>query len=206
MRLHPLDRWHRLLFRFSTHLSVPGFDVRVLGNGDEVGRVAAKISDAVDLLSRYSPVRLNHLERDLPRIAVTATHHRGQCLFGVGICVLQAEFVMAGTTDPARVAMLLVHEGTHARLIRAGFDYSEGRRARIERICIRAELFVARRIPEAQHLVTDAEKRLNRPDEFWSDAAFRARDVQEFGSLAKVAYAINRSLVAVQRFLRNRAA
>src|SRR5262249_733466 len=81
----------------------------------------------------------------------------------------------ANTTTTARaLAVIFVHETTHAWLERRGFDYTADRRARLERICDRRALRLARRIPDSEDLVNWLEHE-PRPAEELTDEAFHQR-------------------------------
>ena len=72
-----------------------------------------------------------------------------------------------------------MHEGAHARLLRAGVGYAEPARARVERICVGQEAAFARRLPDGAALVAEALARRDAPararPELYSNRAQRAR-------------------------------
>ena len=72
----------------------------------------------------------------------------------------------------------MVHEGTHARLERAGFPFRGNNRHRIERICINSELLVARRFLDSEELQAWVETHLAgaTPDQY-TNLAFHQRAV-----------------------------
>ena len=74
--------------------------------------------------------------------------------------------------------MTLVHESTHGYIASRGCSYEEHRRAQIERICVRAEIAFARRLPDPGNLVAEAEAVLNFPSEFWRSEAFSERNIK----------------------------
>jgi hypothetical protein len=178
--------------------------------GDEAERVRERMAAALALIRSASPIRYACLQRDLPRILVGGTHALGECHFAVQICVLQFDYVIAPHTTPERIALTLIHEGTHARLARAGFHYHENQRARIERICVTAELLVARRLPHAESLVADAQARLPHSDAQWTNDAMLERRLRALrnvgGAMGFVAYWSGRALALFSRVLSRRAA
>ena len=200
---HPLERFHRLIFRFGRRLDIPDFDVRaLLPDSGERNRIQTNVGAALVLMRDRAPVRYAHLRRDLPRISVAPTQHLAQCLYGVGICLLQFDYVVSATTTAEELALTLIHEGTHARLKRAGFGYAEAIRARVERLCVLAEIVFACRLPGSEPLIADAQRRAARPAEFWSDAASQARDLKtlrQLGGVARVAATIAAFLVRRRR-------
>ena len=170
-------RFHRLIFRMSRRLPVADFDVRMLiPLGDEAQCATERVASALSLIRAVAPTRYSCLRRDLPRIFLGGTHNLGECHFPTGICLLQSEYVVAPTTTPERLALLLMHEGMHARLHRAGFTYDEPRRARIERLCVTAEMLLARRLPNAEALVAEIEAGLpSASDPHWTNEAMFQR-------------------------------
>jgi hypothetical protein len=97
---------------------------------------------------------------------------------GVRVALLDRDFVLAGDTTPERLASVIIHEMTHARLERAGVQYVGTNRARSERVCALAERnFIARLPPSAERgrlEKLNAQYLAIRPD-FWTDASFAER-------------------------------
>ena len=202
-----ISTFNRFLFRFGRRLDVPDFDVRaLLPDASEKESLQSKISAALSLLSSYAPLRYRALERDLPRIWVSATQHLAQCLYDVGICLVRFDYVIAANTTAEKLAMTFVHEGTHARLLRAGFKYREAIRGRVERLCVLSEIVLARRLPASETLVADAERQLVWPDEFWSDEQFRARDMARLEQLGPIARTAGKIAMWIARHLHRRRA
>src|SRR5713101_80933 len=158
-------RFLRLLFRLSRRVALDGFDARAfLSDLEERGLMTTKLTTALSLLAQYAPVRLAALRRDLPRILIGPSHDLAQCIYGASMCHLSFEYVTDPQTTPTRLAMTLVHEGTHARLLRAGLPYKERFRRRVERLCVLSEIIFARRLPDAEGEILDVSKRLERGD------------------------------------------
>jgi len=92
--------------------------------------------------------------------------------------VFDERFLAHEDASTNRIASAILHEATHARLERYGIVYEEGRRVRIEAICLRRELALAARLPDSaqlQQLISDnLNWHLANPD-FFSDAQFRER-------------------------------
>ena len=195
------SRYCWLVFRLSRPVPVPGFDLRaVLPTATDAALIQLRIGAALALIETHAPRLHAYLRRDLPRIFALPTHNIAMCLGAVGICVLQFDYVIASDTTAEMLALTLVHEGAHARLERAGFEYREGQRARIERLCVRTELALAKRLPGADALVTDAERRLAYAPEMWTNEAFRKRtehSLKRLGMSGAIGYQIVRVL---QRF------
>jgi hypothetical protein len=153
-----------------------GLEIRALLPGQlEYEAVTGKLYPALRLFADNLPLRFRYLQRDLPRIHVGLTPAAASCVSAAGVCLIGHHYLTDPKTSPADVAMTLVHEGTHARLSRLGIGYGPAIRARVERICTRSEILLARRLDGAAPLMERAERRLRWPDEVWSDAAHKAR-------------------------------
>src|SRR5882672_12744248 len=84
---------------------------------------------------------------------------------------------------PAHVAATIIHEATHARLMTAGVGYEPERRAKVERICFKAEIAFASRLPDGQPIIDEAQAQIKRDPEVWTDQAARARRVSKLREL-----------------------
>ena len=186
-----ISRFHRLIFRLSRSLPVPGFTVRAtLPTGSDAALITERLCAALELVQRHSPIRHACLQRDLPCILVGATHNQGECHASIGLCLLRFDHLVAENTTPEDIALLLVHEGMHARLIRAGLRYSGENRARIECLCAKAEWLLATRIGSPR-LIGSAEQHRAWPAEMWTDQADtdrRAAALQRLGVEGRVGY------------------
>jgi hypothetical protein len=92
--------------------------------------------------------------------------------------LIDQRFVLASGTTLEDLAALIVHELTHARLERAGFEYVTSARARIERICMLAERNFIARLPasrERERLERRNGRQRSTQTNYWTDAAFAAR-------------------------------
>ncbi len=210
-------RFRQALFALSRRIPLAGFDARaLLPEEDECTQIVQALGAAVALLERYAPVRLECLKRDLPRIWVGLTHNRGECLAAVSMCLLRFDYVANPSTSPVSLAMTLVHEGTHARLIRAGFGYRESQRRRLEHLCVWAELIFAKRVPGSEHERESVGRLLEENDEFWSSAASQQRALNHLRTLgwsgkvgfhiAKVGFHMARLGIVAKRLFTGRAA
>ena len=112
---------------------------------------------------------------------------------------LKEQFVLDSATSPTMVATLLVHELTHAWLEDHGVSYVASRRARIERICFRAELAFAARAPDGEQLMPLLQRQLARPEADWSDAALTNRMRDE-----ALAFGLPRWVVSALLWVRRR--
>ena len=76
------------------------------------------------------------------------------------------------------IAATIVHEATHARLLKCGIGYEETLRDRVEAVCYRRELAFARKLPNGERVREHAQDALTMPRATWADPAFRDRDVE----------------------------
>ncbi len=127
----------RTAFRASRRVHHSDFEVRVfLADRRERERIDSRLSEALSLVRKFAPSKYLALQRDFPRILVAPSHGLGECHDAIGICLLQFDYILADATAPEEVALTLVHEGMHARLHRAGFQWTDAAsRARHERLC-----------------------------------------------------------------------
>ena len=179
-------------------MAVRGFDVRALmPERGEWALAAERIDGAFALLERHAPRRFEMLQRDILRVWITGIPSRGAFVREHAMCVLDFEYVTGELTRKEEIALTIVHEGTHARLARAGYGYTDQIRPRIERLCIGSELVVARRFPGASDLVDEALERLAWDDSTWSAEALRDRHIdalQDLGWTGRLGYRIGRSI------------
>lgn len=179
----------RFLFRISQQRDVRGVKVAVCADDDRGAEVFAKLEAAFDLLEQHVPVRLDRLRSDADAVFVWGeVGDLANWVRTLRLIRLRASWMMLPSTSPVRIAGLLVHEATHAYLERLGFSYREGRRAQIERICVRSELVLLRRIGDEEWIL-DAKGRLNTPAEVFSQAAFQERaeaNLKKLGPVGQV--------------------
>lgn len=139
-----------------------------------------RVEKALRLIQSYDGKRFAQIQRYIKTIFVfgdpTAYGHWHQEL---QMCELQENFVRAETTSIAQIASAIVHEATHARLMRLGFGYEEPKRLRIERICFGAERGFARRLPDGEELVKEVEEsQAYYGEAHFSDAGRREADLE----------------------------
>jgi hypothetical protein len=100
-----------------------------------------------------------------PTKSIDGLYHRD-----VGVCIVNSDCLLEA--HPAYIALLIVHEATHARM-RCLPNTTPERRARMERICIGAEITFAARVPGGARSV-DALRRARSqigPSDFTDGAA-----------------------------------
>lgn len=110
-----------------------------------------RVEEALGLIKAYDRARYNRLIRDLERVLVIpVSGYVAEFNSAIGACTLDSRFVRTQTLE--MIASSIVHEATHARLIRCGIGYEEQERARVEAVCIRRELAFAEKLPNGQQL------------------------------------------------------
>ncbi|MGH7615421.1 MAG: hypothetical protein ACREMW_15430, partial [Gemmatimonadales bacterium] len=96
----------------------------------------AKVSGALDLIEKYDPRRLARMRRDLRGFALIGGggefYHHGINAYVMDLASMRARSI-------PDLAATMVHEATHARLMRAGIKPKKSNQERIERICTEAE-------------------------------------------------------------------
>lgn len=150
----------RLLFRFSEKRELHRLPVAVWMLSTSKDRALAfdKLDAALRLIERHAPRKLKALQKDLRSILVAGAPSFWGCyIHKLRMIELYFDYVLDDQTPPASIASTLIHEAQHARLWRLGFGYDEPIRARIERLCFRAERNFARLIPEGEASVARAE-------------------------------------------------
>src|SRR5215831_13869544 len=136
----------------------------------------ARVEQALLLVKQHSPVHYSCIINNLERIWIFGLTHIGaQYNHSLKACVFDYRFLADPKTSTKRIASVIVHEATHARLERCGITYDEDRRVRIEAICLRRELALAARLPDSAELQQLISEHLDwngaNPD-FFSDAQF----------------------------------
>lgn len=119
-----------------------GLTVRVENTRPDIATtdVLQRLDEALELIERYQPWRLRHLQRDLDEIRVVRFPCRGAWIPDRGACVTELTFLARRDITAAPVASSIIHEGMHARVDRMGVNRYGRDRAREERLCRRAEL------------------------------------------------------------------
>jgi hypothetical protein len=138
----------------------------------------ARIEESLRLIKQYDPLRYDRLLRDVARVWVTLLPGAlGQFRQAYKLCALDERFVLADTTRPEQIAATIVHEATHARLMRCGIGYEAELRARVEAICFRRELAFAARLPNGEQVGVEAKSRLiGFTSDYWTNEGFRDRE------------------------------
>jgi hypothetical protein len=159
-------------------------DVRCsLGSSDDRQLVFQKVCEGIALIAQYNPVRLAQIRRDLRGVRIDHCDGVAQYRHKTRLCLLDFHYVMGQEVTPAHVAASIIHEATHARLMKAGFGYEIERRARIERLCFKAEKAFGSRVPDGKAIVEEAQAQMERDPDVWTDQAILDRRVTKLRKL-----------------------
>ena len=145
----------RLMFSVAHWRTFDGIRVGVFDVWEDriEAQVFEKIEAAFKLMAAYEPRRLQRAARDIRRLWITrAAYAAAYYLQAWDMCVIDVKFVTDEHTTPAKVAAVLVHEATHARLFKCGIRYTEAARHRIETLCVAESAFFARKLPDGEAL------------------------------------------------------
>lgn len=172
-----------LKFTFAISRKFPRNDFKVAAFTS--GKIAfPKIDQALNLICKFDPRSYRRIQRDIKMILVFATPP--YCAEWVGqlqMCVLDREYICRPDVLPEEIASTIIHEAAHARLDRAKINYNDGIRNRIERICVKSEIVFAKRLPNGEQLIENAESRLKIPENYWTNSQFQQRNLDAFAEL-----------------------
>lgn len=122
----------------------------------EFDRSEANVRGAVWILDRFDPLRMRRIRRDLSSgIVVVPGTSSAHYIRDIGVCVLNAKRVLEGTQ--LSTALSIVHEAAHARMRHLPNNTPE-RRARMERICIGAEIGFVSRLPDHDSAIEQLQR------------------------------------------------
>jgi len=147
-----------------------------------------RIEAALRLIKIYDRIRYDRLIRDLDRIWVkTLPASIGSFNASLNACQLDERFVLDEKSAPELIASVIVHEATHARLMRCGIGYEEELRARVEKVCLRRELAFAAKLSNGERIRAQADPELGYlPQSYWTNEAFLDRHLK--GSAEALSY------------------
>jgi hypothetical protein len=157
-----------LLVMASSARRLEGVEVRIFESGDDAKPLFARISEALKLIGEVEPSVLEHLRRDT-RCLLLTSGPGGHFLQGPRICRLGIESVIKRPT--LQLAMLIVHEATHARLWGEGRRFRPEEQGEAERLCVQAEVEFAAKVPNSEAAIATVLQLLN--TEWWTDSNFK---------------------------------
>ena len=169
---------NRLLWLISRRGRLHGIATGVPWSDPERTIAATKLRLALDLIHVALPRMLNRMKGDLAKILVTdVLIADGQFDPNLRMCMLDESYVCKADVTPSHVATVLIHEATHARLHAVGIGYPVSLRPRIERLCMRQELELAKQLPDGPRAALRAERGINLPDSTWGQPALVDRRI-----------------------------
>lgn len=179
-RANPQRRRPRLADRLELLLSTSRRIDGLWIGGLEDQCVLTRVEEALGVIKAHDRLRYDRLIRDLERIWVRILPGSNASFnYSINACQLDSRFVSAETSSLDRIATVIVHEATHARLWHCGIGYEEEQRSRVEAVCLRRELAFAAKLPNGNLLREGIEYTLaNIPDDYLTNAAFRTRNEQ----------------------------
>ena len=162
---------------------IHGVNVGIVDHAAHGELAFQRIAAGLELIAQFEPHLLNHLCRNSRGILVWNTESASGMAswhYGAKLIIVDAGFLCARETTPAKVASVLVHESTHSRLDR--FGYRSEARARVEAVCFRRERNFAQRLPESDELVAEIDRQLRRERSYWDEDARIRRGVHELSA------------------------
>jgi hypothetical protein len=122
------------------------------------------VAEALGLINELHPRFFRRIRHDLKRFYI----RRGagaQYWSRLRLCVLEANRVSQGQAH--EIALDIIHEATHARLLSAGIPWVPELFERVERRCVNAEILFCKRLSERGYSVGERilwyERRLESP-------------------------------------------
>jgi hypothetical protein len=123
---------------------------------DHVRACLEKVRAALDLIAEHDADRLTELRERFKSVLIWygPAPANGSYLHSQRLCELNCEYVEKAEIEPTRVAMTLVHELTHARLMETADPKRPMSIPQAEWLCIGSEVAFAKKLPDAEHLVS----------------------------------------------------
>jgi hypothetical protein len=149
---------------------LPVFIAPSLGD-DATGIILGKLATAIQLLPAGGTTARRAIGHYIERVIVGPMPHiQAEWNESVRACLLDSTYVATSSTRSIDLALLLVHEAQHARLMRLGIPYKADTRLRVERSCIEAEREFARATGCDQATVDRILLKYEQAEELWDPA------------------------------------
>lgn len=123
---------------------VRGFALELYNVSLPVPLIVNKVAAAVDLIDQYDPAHFAKTRRLISRFTLLRLRRPGSFIPGSATCYLDSHFVLE--RSPGELAMVIVHESTHASLYARGVMTFRKVKNRIERRCVIEELTFSERL------------------------------------------------------------
>lgn len=148
----------RLAIKIARKRQVHGVTLVDLARETLSSQAVERAVEALNLVRQCDPAVWRRLVRDVRYVVVTRTLGTAGEYWANIQWVLLNDAVVARQTTEA-IAMVIVHEATHARLWRMGFGRCSDRE-RIETTCVEAEITFAQKLPGTSDLIAGARAKL----------------------------------------------
>lgn len=160
---HVRQRLERTLTKVRT---LHGMRVEVFNQRADIddARLFARVDEALGMIARADPRRFARLARDLRVIHVRRGMTRGAYYHEGRVCVLDNTFVANPQFSATEVAACIVHEAMHARVAVMGVRRLPGMLPKEERLCRKAEIAFAARVPDGAPVLARATAALHARD------------------------------------------
>jgi hypothetical protein len=138
-------------------------------------RLSEKVESAVSLICEHDSVMCSRVRRLRWLVVANLPEPGGEYWSELNVCALDADYVQKAPVP--RIALVIVHEATHARVAKLA-PQMDAKRA--ECICMRAELAFAKKLPGADEHAQRIKKSFTK--EWWherhdGEADFRLREL-----------------------------
>lgn len=166
----------RLMMRGAPSVRLRGLEIVNLLDSSHSAELFRKVDGALRLIETHDPQRAGRLRRDLKRIVFLETGP--EYWPSADACVLHDVIPLSTLC----VALLIIHEATHARLWQAGVRYNIMTRERVEKACAAAELAFLDRVPNSDEMRLSTEQKLEQA--WWTGEALYHRHSDELEAIA----------------------
>lgn len=128
-------------------------EICVAAPAADAHQVFNRVSEALGVIARYDPRLMEQLRHTASRLLFSEAPG-GHYIAGISTCRIGIDF--AKRAPALNLAMMIVHEGTHAQLAQRGMRYVGEQREVIERLCVEAEISFAELVPNSEEAIVKA--------------------------------------------------
>lgn len=167
-----------LLFRLGRRRQLLGLEVCVAAGTLEAEIVFDRVEDALRLIATYDTRLFGEIRQDVPRLLFTETPG-GHYLSNIRACRIGIAY--ATRVPTINLAMMIIHEATHAHLASESKGLSEDHEF-VERACVDAEIAFAEKVPGSEDAIRNVRELLE--TQWWNmqrHAEATARELVERG-------------------------
>jgi hypothetical protein len=147
------------MLRLAEQREVLGLILVDLTHGQHASHLFPTLEAALEMIADVDSKRLARIRHDVRRVAVMQSFaSAGEFWPHYSAIALEVKHVEAHTL--LSICMTIVHEATHARIVRWGVRDSIDR-GRLERACVEQEIMFARKVPGSERLIEGALRKLD---------------------------------------------